>query len=112
MTDIQQITILVCPTPFDDAQPQTVDSPYSHGGLAVTPFQLWSGESSGWTITHIASGLKLGDFETVDKAQAAIALLLHLADWTQGEGELKKDATLEDRVDAALEAITPKESAP
>ena len=105
----QRVAVLRQATMFDETFLMMVDTPYSHGGLAVTPFQTWSGESSKWVITHIASGLRIGHFETVAEATTALIAILPLADWMQDEATLKHDATLEDRVDAALEAVAPKE---
>ena len=111
MDDTQQrVAVLRQATPFDEETALImVESPYSHGGLAVTPYQIWSGESSKWVITHIASGKHISDFETIIEAKTALIAILPLADWTQGEGELKHDATLEDRIDAALKAVAPEE---
>jgi hypothetical protein len=90
----------------DNDEFREVEAHVVKDGLAVTPF--WPGrgfeELTGWVVTHVASGTKIGwRHKTPEEAEAALERLLPLADWTQGRDAFVKNWKLRDEVVAVLE---------
>lgn len=70
----------------------TVEARAVKGGLAITPlFDTDKRDAFAWTITHVASGCKMGRFVTTSDALAMMKRLLALGDWTRSAEALKAD---------------------
>lgn len=75
----KQITVLDW-----DYKPVTVTARHIEGGLALHP--AVSGKRGYWTISHIASGRRIGNtIRGLPKALAILSKLVPLWDWTQEE---------------------------
>ena len=60
-----------------------VEAAYEACRLAVTRLLPGDREKGvGWTVTHLASGMKMGAFPSKQTAWRAMQALLPLADWT------------------------------
>jgi hypothetical protein len=57
---------------------------------------------NGYTITHVASGLKLGWVPSLAAARRVLKVVTPLADWTKPSEDIAKDAELGEKIKAAF----------